>query len=180
MAHPEHPFAEPNYMLRSIGGKKFLDVSEATGLRKLPSRSGRGVAFGDFDNDGDVDVLIINKNAIPTFLRNDGGNRNNWMEIRAEGVKSNRSGIGARITVTAGGHKRIFDVRNNESYLSSNDLRVPIGMADFKQADTVEIRWPNGHIDRTANVPVNTFYLAREGDSLRPDPQVRPMKAHLN
>lgn len=176
MVHPNHPFAEPNYMLRNIEGRKFVDVSEATGLRKLPSHSGRGVAFGDFDNDGDVDVLIINKNTTPTLLRNDGGNRRNWMEIRAEGVKSNRSGIGARITVTAGGKKRIFDVRNNESYLSSNDPRVPIGMADFKQADEVEIRWPNGHVDRTENVPVNRFYLAREGDSLRWDPLVKPLK----
>jgi hypothetical protein len=180
MTHPDHPFAEPNYMLRSIEGKKFEDVSEATGLRKLPNHSGRGVAFGDIDNDGDIDVLISNKNDVPTLLRNDGGNRNNWMMIRAEGVKSNRSGIGARITVTAGGTRRIFDVRNNESYLSSNDLRVPIGMGTLKQADTVEIRWPNGHVDRTSNVPVNTFYWAREGDQLRPDPLIAPKKASLH
>jgi enediyne biosynthesis protein E4 len=176
MVHPDHPFAEPNYMLRSIEGKKFEDVSEATGLRKLPSHSGRGVAFGDIDNDGDIDLLISNKNDVPTLLRNDGGNRNNWMMIRAEGVKSNRSGIGARITVTAGGTHRIFDVRNNESYLSSNDLRVPIGMGALKQADAVEIRWPNGHVDRTANVPVNTVYWAHEGDQLRADPLVSPKK----
>ena len=180
MVHPDHPFAEPNYMLRSIEGKKFEDVSEATGLRKLPSHSGRGVAFGDIDNDGDIDVLISNKNDVPTLLRNDGGNRNNWMMIRAEGVKSNRSGIGARITVTVGGTRRIFDVRSNESYLSSNDIRVPIGMGTLKQADSVEIRWPNGHIDRTANVPVNTFYWAREGDQLKPDPLVAPKKATVH
>src|SRR5664279_4753221 len=125
-------------------------------------------------------MVIANKNSNPTLLRNDGGNKNNWMEIRAEGVNSNRSGIGARITVTSGGKNRIFDVRNNESYLSSNDPRVPIGMANLKQADTVEIRWPNGHIDRTANVAVNTFYLAREGNSLRPDPQIRPVKSRLH
>ena len=100
--------------------------------------------------------------------------------IRAEGVKSNRSGIGARITVTAGGTRRIFDVRSNESYLSSNDIRVPIGMGTLKQADSVEIRWPNGHIDRTANVPVNTFYWAREGDQLKPDPLVAPKKATVH
>ena len=177
-AHPDHPYAEPNYMLRSLEGKRFEDVSEATGLRRLPNRSGRGVAFGDFDNDGDVDVLIIDKNSTPILLRNDGGNRNNWIEIRAEGVQSNRSGIGARITVNAGGKRRIFDVRNNESYLSSNDLRVPIGMGNMKQADSVEVRWPNGHIDRSENVAVNKFYWAREGSVLKPDPQVRPMKTH--
>jgi enediyne biosynthesis protein E4 len=174
--NPDHTFAEPNYMLRNLEGKRFEDVSAATGLRKLPKRSGRGVAFGDFDNDGDVDVLIVNKNAAPMLLRNDGGNRNHWLEIRAEGVQSNRSGIGARITVEAGGKRRIFDVRSSESYLSSNDIRVPIGMAQLTQADSVEVRWPDGHLDRTANVPVNRFYLAREGDSLRPDPQVSPSR----
>jgi len=180
LAHPENPFAEPNYMLRNLQGKRFEDVSEAAGLRKLPSHSGRGVAFGDIDNDGDIDVLIINKNEVPTLLRNDGGNRNNWLMIRAEGVKSNRSGIGARITVTAGGARRIFDVRSNESYLSSNDIRVPIGMSDLKLADAVEIRWPNGHVDRTAKVAVNTFYLAVEGDELRPDPRVGSKKTYIH
>jgi len=111
------------------------------------------------------------------LLRNDGAHRNNWMMIRTEGVKSNRSGIGARITVTAGGVHRIFDVRSNESYLSSNDIRVPIGMGKRQQADSVEIRWPNGHVDRSSNVAVNTFYLGREGDQLRPDPLVMTRKA---
>jgi len=174
--HPEDTWTEPNYMLRNMLGKKFIDVSEETGLRKLPKRSGRGTAFADIDNDGDTDVLIINKNDVPTLLRNDGGNRNNWLTIRAEGVKSNRSGIGARITVTAGGVRRIFDVRSNESYLSANDLRVQIGMADLKQADLIEIRWPSGQVDRYPHVPVNTFYLAREGNWLKPDPLIAARK----
>jgi enediyne biosynthesis protein E4 len=175
-AHPGDPWAEPNYMLRNTLGNRFVDVSAAAGLRKLPSRSGRGTAFADIDNDGDTDVLIVNKNDAPTLLRNDGGNRNNWLTIRAEGVKSNRSGIGARIAVTAGGKRRIFDVRSSESYLSSNDLRVQIGMANLPQADTIEIRWPSGQVDRYQNVPVDKFYLAREGNWLKPDPQIAPRK----
>lgn len=170
--HPENPFAEPSFMLRNLEGKKFVDVSQAVGLRKLPKRSGRGVAFGDIDNDGDIDVLIINKNDVPTLLRNDGGNRNNWLMIRPEGEKSNRSGIGARITVTAGGTRRAFDVRSSESYLSGNDLRVPIGMANLKQADSLDIRWPSGQVDHYSNVAVNHFYLAREGMGLQVDPLV--------
>jgi len=172
----ENTFAEPSYLLRNVEGKSFVDVSEAVGLRKLKPRSGRGVAFGDIDNDGDVDVLIVNKNDTPTLLRNDGGNRNNWLVIRAEGVKSNRSGIGARLTVTAGGTRRIFDVRSSESYLSSNDLRVFIGMAFLKEADQIEIRWPSGQVDRDQNVAVDTFYLAREGSGLKPDPLITAKK----
>jgi hypothetical protein len=171
-AHPEDTFAEPNYMLRNLSGKRFQDVSESAGLRKLRNHSGRGVAFADIDNDGDVDILVVNKNDTPTLLRNDGGNRNNWLTIRAEGVKSNRSGIGARITVTAQGLSRIFDVRGSESYLSGNDLRVNIGMADLRQADQVEIRWPSGRVDRTQDVAVNKFYLAREGERLAVDPMI--------
>ena len=170
--HPQDTWAEPNYMLRNVLGKKFVDVSEVTGLRKLKSYSGRGTAFADIDNDGDTDVLVINKNDVPTLLRNDGGNRNNWLTIRAEGVKSNRSGIGARIVVTAAGLRRIFDVRGSESYLSGNDLRVQIGMADLRKADLIEIHWPSGQVDRYKDVPVNRFYWARERSWLKPDPLV--------
>jgi hypothetical protein len=179
-AHPEDTFAEPNYVLRNLMGKKFADVSESVGLRKLKSHSGRGVAFADIDNDGDIDVLVVNKNDRPALFRNDGGNRNNWLMIRAEGVKSNRSGIGARITVTAQGARRIFDVRSSESYLSGNDLRVHVGMADLKQADLVEIRWPSGQVDRYTNVAVNAFYLAREGNGIRLDPWITKRKTPAN
>jgi hypothetical protein len=174
--HPEDRWAEPNYMLRNMLGKKFVDVSEAAGLRKPKEHSGRGAAFADIDNDGDTDVLVINKNDIPTLLRNDGGNRNNWLTVRAEGIKSNRSGIGARIAVTSRGSRRIFDVRGSESYLSGNDLRVQIGMADLRKADELEIRWPSGQVDRYSDVPVNTFYLAREGNWLKPDPLIAARK----
>ena len=173
-AHPEDPFAEPNFVLRNLKGKKFVDVSDAVGLRAMRSHSARGAAFADIDNDGDLDVLVMNKNEVVTLLRNDGGNRNNWIVIRAEGVKSNRSGIGARINVTAQGLRRIFDVRSSESYLSGNDMRVHIGMADLKQADQIEIRWPSGQIDRYEGIPVNAFYWAREGSRIKPDPQVVP------
>ncbi len=175
--YPDDPFAEPTYLLRSIEGKSFVDVSEMVGLRKEKPHSGRGVAFADIDNDGDVDVLIINKNDFPTLLRNDGGNRRNWIVIRTEGIKSNRSGIGARLTVTAGGVRRIFDVRSNESYLSSNDPRVFIGMASLQQADRIEIRWPSGQVDRYQHVAVNAFYLAREGNWLKLDPLITRGKA---
>jgi hypothetical protein len=171
--NPSIPFAEPNFLLRNLEGRKFADVSEAAGLRRLPARSGRGAAFADIENDGDIDVLLINKNDIPTLLRNDGGNRNNWLTIRTEGVRSNRAGIGARVAVTVAGKRRILDVRGSESYLSGNDLRVHFGMADHLRADVVDIRWPSGQLDHYVDVPVNTFYLAQEADGLKPDPWVK-------
>ena len=171
--NPPISFAEPNFLLRNLGGHKFVDVSEVAGLRKLPAHSGRGAAFADIDNDGDIDALLVNKNDIPTLLRNDGGNASNWLVIRTEGVRSNRAGIGARIAITTAGKRRIIDVRGSESYLSGNDLRVHFGMGDFLHADVLEIRWPSGQVDRYADVAVNTFYLAREADGLKPDPQIK-------
>jgi len=176
---PADPFAEPSYLMRNIQGKEFKDVSELVGIRKIPNKVGRGTAFGDFDNDGDIDILVINKNDIPTFWRNDGGNSKNWIVLRTEGVKSNRCGIGARVTVSGDGIRRNFEVRGSDSYLSSNDLRVHAGLADLKEAD-IEIRWPSGQIDRHSKVAANHFYWAREGDPIKSDPWVqlpsRPVK----
>ncbi|HVN79757.1 MAG TPA: CRTAC1 family protein [Terriglobia bacterium] len=169
--YPLDPYAEPNYLCRNEQGKGFKDVSEAAGLRKIRNKVGRGIAFGDYDNDGDIDVLVINKNDIPYLLRNDGGNSNNWINIRTEGVKSNRCGIGAKVLVTAGGSTRLYEVRGSDSYLSSNDLRVNAGLGSLKEADIV-IRWPSGLVDKQSGVKVNQFYLAREGEPLRPDPRI--------
>ena len=177
--YPEDPFAEPNYVLRNVEGKKFVDMSEISGIRKLPNKVGRGTAFSDIDNDGDIDVLVINKNDAPTLWHNDGGNSRNWMTIRTEGVKSNRCGIGARIVATADGVRQSFEVRGSDSYLSSNDLRVHIGLADSKEAD-IEIHWPSGQLDKYSKVGANQFYIAREGDFLKPDPEVRRPRKKAN
>jgi hypothetical protein len=173
--YPTDPFAEPNYVMRNLKGKTFEDISEATGIRKIPNKVGRGTAFGDFDNDGDMDLLVINKNDIPTFWRNDGGNAKNWLMIRAEGVKSNRSGIGARMLVKTEGIQRAFEVRASDSYLSSNDLRAHIGLGELTTAD-IEIYWPSGQVDKHLKIAAKRFYLAREGSPLKPDPYIRPSK----
>jgi hypothetical protein len=173
--YPADPFAEPNYVMRNLKGKGFEDVSEAAGIRKLPNKVGRGTAFGDFDNDGDIDVLVINKNDIPTLWRNDGGNTKNWLMIRTEGVKSNRCGIGARLVVKREGMVRAFEVRASDSFLSSNDLRTHIGLAGLKSAD-IEIIWPSGLVDKHPGVAANQFYLAKEGHPLSPDPYIKPPK----
>ncbi len=172
---PTDTYAQPNYMLRNVEAKRFVDVSSAVGLRKLENKVGRGTAFADFDNDGDVDILVINKNDKPTFLRNDGGNGLNWLAVRARGVGSNRDGIGAKLVVESGGVRRGFEVRGSDSYLSSNDMRVQVGLGATTSAD-IEIRWPSGRRDRYEAVVANQFYLAIEGQSLDVDPVALPIR----
>jgi hypothetical protein len=157
--------------MRNIQGR-FSDVSDATGIRKLQNKVSRGTTFGDFDNDGDIDMVVIHKNDVPYFLRNDGGNRKNWITLRAEGVKSNRAGLGARVLVNAGKAKQIFEVRASDSYLSSNDLRVHAGLDQEKVVD-VEIRWPSGQVDRHSQVAANQHYWAKEGGELLVDPRYK-------
>ena len=166
---PEDTFAEPSYLMRNVQGR-FSDVSSDTGIRKLPNKVSRGTAFGDFDNDGDIDMVVIHKNDIPYFLRNDGGNLKNWITLRTEGVKSNRPGIGARVVVTAAKTRQVFEVRGSDSYLSSNDLRVHVGLDQEKVAE-LEIRWPSGQVDRHPQVAANQHYWAREGGKLVVDPR---------
>jgi enediyne biosynthesis protein E4 len=168
---PDDPFAEPSYLMHNLKGQKFEDVSAATGFRTIKDKVSRGTAFGDYDNDGDIDILIINKNDTPYLLRNEGGNSQRWINIRTEGVKSNRAGLGAKVIISGGGITRHFEVRGSDSYLSSNDLRVQAGMGSLEEGD-VEIRWPSGRVDKQLNVKVNQFYLAREGESLKPDPRM--------
>ncbi len=172
---PTDTYAQPNYLLRNVGAERFVDVSDSIGMRKLESRVSRGAAFADFDNDGDVDVLVINKNDKPTFLRNDGGNQRSWFTIRTQGVESNRDGIGTKILVETGGARRAFEVRGSDSYLSGNDLRVHVGLGENTSAD-VEIRWPSGRRDRHEAVSANKFYLAVEGQSFDVDPLASPLK----
>jgi enediyne biosynthesis protein E4 len=169
--YPLDLFANPNYLCRNELGKRFRDVSETVGLRRIQNRVGRGTAFGDYDNDGDIDVLNIHKNDLPYLLRNDGGNSRGWINIRTEGVRSNRCGYGAKVLVKGAGLMQHHEVRASDSYLSSNDPRVHIGLGDLQEAD-VEIRWPSGQVDKQRTVKAGQFYLAREGERLRPDPRV--------
>jgi hypothetical protein len=167
--YPEDTFAEASYVLKNIDGKKFVDVSKAAGIYALPNKVGRGTAFADYDNDGNMDVLVVNKNDLPTLWHNNGVPGRNWVTIRTEGVKSNRPGFGARIISNSGGVKQYFEVRSSGSFLSGNDVRVHIGLADARETD-LEIDWPSGQVDRYAKVAANQFYLAREGSWLKPDP----------
>jgi enediyne biosynthesis protein E4 len=157
------PFREPKIVYRNLRNGRFEDVSKVAGTGVLMARSSRGVAFGDFDNDGDVDILINDMDDPPTLLRADLRNGYHCLKVRTLGTRSNRSGIGARVRVTSGEHSQSDEVRSGGSYLSQNDLRLHFGMGSATRADQVEIRWPNGHIDLLRDVEADQLIWVREG-----------------
>lgn len=156
------PFKEPKILYRNLRTGRFEDVSNRAGSGVTLALSARGVAVGDFDNDGDVDIVVNNMNEPPTLLRNDGGNRNRWLKIKTVGTRSNRSGIGARVRVVAGKHSQVDEVRSGGSYISQNDLRLHFGMGAATKADRVDILWPSGQVDTLTGVETNQVIWAKE------------------
>ena len=164
-AHVTYP--QRNLLFRNIGEGRFTTVmSETDGLAL--EKVSRGAAIGDYDNDGDLDILVTNCNQRPDLLQNLVGNRNNWIQIQVVGQKSNRSGIGAKIKVVTGTHVQYWEVQSGGSYLSFHDLRAHFGVGKAEQIDLLEIRWLNGHIDRETYLPVNRRFLAVEGSKIIP------------
>ena len=128
-------FKQRRLLFRNRAGRRFEDVSLTSGEGVSAEWSGRGLAAGDYDNDGDVDLLIMNMNDRPSLLRNEGGNRNRFLNVRLVGTKSNRSAIGARVKVTAAGRTQVNEVRSGSSFMSQSDLRLHFGLG---QAPAVE------------------------------------------
>ena len=137
-------YKEPKVLYRNLKNGHFEDVSSKAGPALQAQNVARGCAFGDFDNDGDVDVIVNNLDGPPTLLRNDGGNKNNWIMIKCVGSRSNRSAIGARVKVTSGEHSQIDEVMSGSSYYSQNDFRLHFGLGAATKADRVEVAWPSG------------------------------------
>ncbi len=157
------PFQEPKIVYRNLRNGRFEDVSSSAGPGVLLPRSARGVAFGDFDNDGDLDVVINNMNDTPTLLRNDGRHNNHWLKVKTVGTRSNRSGIGARVHVVVGEHSQIDEVRSGGSYISQSDLRLHFGLGPATRADLVEVRWPSGEVDTLKGVEADQVVSVKEG-----------------
>ncbi len=158
-------YPQRNLLFRNLGDGRFATViSETDGLAL--EKVSRGAAIGDYDNDGDLDILVTNCNQRPDLLQNAVGNRNNWIQIQVVGENSNRSGIGVKIKVVTGTHVQYWEVQSGGSYLSFHDLRAHFGVGKAEQIDLLEIRWLNGHIDRETRLPVNQRFLAVEGSQI--------------
>lgn len=159
-------YREPKILYRNLGNGRFEDVSLQAGPAIRAENVARGCAFGDFDNDGDVDVVINNLDGPPTLLRNDGGNRNNWIIVKCIGTRSSRSAIGARVKITSGGHNQIDEVMSGSSYYSQNDLRLHFGLGKASKVDSLEIKWPSGLKETFKNLPANQLLVVQESKGI--------------
>jgi hypothetical protein len=159
-------FKEKKIVYKNLGNGRFADVTASTGPATNQLRSSRGTAFGDFDNDGDVDVVVINMNEPPSLLRTDCPGKNNWLKVRCIGTKSNRSAIGSRVRVVTGRHSQINEVMSGSSFMSQNDLRLHFGLGRSTQVDLVEVRWPLGLVESFKNVEVNQLLVVQEGHGI--------------
>ena len=159
-------FKQTKLVYRNEGNGRFLDVTSSAGAAVNQPHSSRGTAFGDFDNDGDVDVVVINMNEPPSLLRNDCNARNNWLKVKCIGTKSNRSAIGARVRVVTGRHSQMNEVMSGSSYISHNDFRLHFGLGQARQADLVEVRWPLGLVESFKNVDANQLLVLQEGHGI--------------
>ena len=159
---PSYPFRTPRIVFRALAGGKFEELIVQAGPGVAAPHASRGCAFGDFDNDGDIDMLIVNMNEPPSLLRNDVTGGNHWLKVKLIGVKSNRSAIGARVTAHYGGKIQAQEVLSQASFYSANDLRLHFGLGPVTAAD-LEIRWPNGNKETVAKVPADHLIVIKEG-----------------
>jgi hypothetical protein len=141
---PQYPHRGPRVVFRNLGGGRFEDVTARSGPGATIPHSSRGAAFGDFDNDGDVDLLVMNMNEPPSLLRNDYAGGNGWIEVKLVGSRSNRAGVGATVVATVGGWKQARTVLSQSSYYSHDDLRAHFGLGPASSVDTIEVLWPSG------------------------------------
>ncbi len=158
----QHLYGQEDQLFENLGGGQFRDVSVERGRYFQEELVGRGAAFGDYDNDGDVDAFIVTLNDRGVLLRNEGGNRGNWLLLRLIGTSSNRDGVGARVTVVAGGKQQVAQKKNSTGYLSQGDPRLHFGIGDNAVVDRLEIVWPSGKVQVLENVQARQILTVTE------------------
>lgn len=173
----QSPFKQERVLFWNLGDKTFYDVSSDAGAGVLDRRASRGAAFGDLDNDGGIDVVINNLNDRPSLLKNM-GDRRNWTLLQLVGTKSNRSAIGARVTISAGGVKQVDEVRSGGSFLSQNDLRLHFGLGRAAMIERIDVVWPSNRKESYFNLKANQVIGLEEGKGREagasPRPRVKP------
>jgi hypothetical protein len=165
VVQPNVRYAQPPQVFRNLGENKFADMSSALGAALQMPVVGRGAAYGDFDNDGDLDLVITSNNGPARLLRNDGGNQNDKLRVKTIGTKSNRDGIGAKVILTTSSGVHLFSmVKTGSSYLSQSELPLTFGLGKPQPGNTVnlEIIWPSGQKDSIPNIKPNQFITVRE------------------
>ena len=158
--------AQPNFLLHNEDGRHFREAGKLSGSAGTPDKVSRGLAAADYDNDGDLDLLVTNNGDRLDLLRNDGGNARNSLLVDLVARKSAPNGIGARLTVTAGSRTLVREVKAGSSYLSQSDTRVHVGLDAAASVERVEVRWPAGTTDVFRNVAANQILTVREGEGI--------------
>ena len=156
---PIGTYPQPNQLFLNNRGVNFSEIPDATIAQRKVSR---GTAFGDIDNDGDIDIVVSNLKDSPTVLRNDGGNASQWLSVKLIGTHCNRDAIGARVTVVSGGLTQIREVKSGSGYISQNDLRLHFGLGDATRVDTLTVRWGCGKRQTLKNVAANQVLVISE------------------
>lgn len=156
-------YAQTNQLFLNLGGGRFADVSPQSGAGLLVNKVSRGTCFGDYDNDGDLDIFVAELDDYPTLLENETPPGNHWLIVKTVGVVSNRDGVGARVRVTTGSLVQTREVRAGDSFLSRSDPRLHFGLGSATLADALEVRWPSGHVDRLEGVEIDRVIEVREG-----------------
>jgi hypothetical protein len=163
---PKVQYQEPPLMFRNLGNGKYEHVSPSLGPAFAVAQVARGAAAADYDHDGDLDILIANNHGPARLLRNDGGNRNAWICVKAIGTRSNRSAIGAIVRVQSASGKQWSSVHSGGSYASQSDLAQTFGLGADKVVQAIDVEWPSGAKDHVANVPANQMVVIEEGKGL--------------
>ena len=161
----DYKYLQSKLLFRNTGIGRFQQTTDKVGADFSRPSGGRGAAFADFDNDGDLDVAVTNIDGLPELLRNDGGNRKHFLSLRLVGTRSNRDGVGARVQIKTGTTVQMREVRSGGSFMSHNDLRLHFGLGKAPSAD-VTIRWPSGQTEELENLKANHFYTVRESQGV--------------